>query len=204
MVTLRRALPIVSMILLISIFIVACGNTQTPNTNTTSNNPMNMNQTSTSMGATPTTQATMPGYNYGTTPTPANSMGATPTMTMNDGGNMNAFIHTAVVMLNGKNVHVLTNNKGFLLYYYMKDTMLTSNCTGGCAQAWPPLKAPDNMMTIDSSVMLPKKLSVHKTANGNQVFYDGHALYTYVGDTKAGQFNGRGMGNNWFLVGVNL
>lgn len=201
MVTLRRSLIVVSMALLVSIFLVACGN-NTANTPTTSNTS-NMNyQSGSPMSATPTARATMSGYDYGNTPTPA-SMNPTPTTT-GDGGNMDAFIHTTVVTLNGQKVHVLTNNKGFLLYYYQKDTMLTSTCTGGCAQSWPPLLAMDGMTTVDSSVMLPKKLSIHKTANGNQVFYDGHALYTYAGDMQAGQFNGRGMGNVWYLVGVNL
>lgn len=59
-------------------------------------------------------------------------------------------------------------------------------------------------MTISSSVALPHKLSVHKTANGNQVFYDGHALYTYAGDMQAGQFHGRGMDMAWYLVGFTL
>jgi predicted lipoprotein with Yx(FWY)xxD motif len=121
-----------------------------------------------------------------------------------DNGNMNAFIHTAAVMLNGKKVQVLTTNKGFMLYYYTKDTMQTSNCTGGCAMNWPPLLAPKGAMTISSSVTLPHKLSIHMTPNGNQVFYDGHPLYTYAGDMQAGQFNGRGLGNAWYLVGVNL
>lgn len=202
MVLFRRSLTVISMAVFISIFLVACGNAQSPTA--TSNNNMDMNsQSGSPMSATPT-KATMPGYNYGTTPTATGNNDMNPTPSMNDGGNMKAFIHTTVVTLNGQKVHVLTNNKGFLLYYTKNDMMLTSSCTGGCAQSWPPLLAPSGMMTVDSSVMLPKKLSIHKTANGNQVFYDGHALYTYAGDMTAGQFNGRGMGNVWYLVGINL
>jgi predicted lipoprotein with Yx(FWY)xxD motif len=195
MTTLRRFFMMISIALVASIFLVACGGGQTPNTaNTTSGNTMRTNYqptgtSTTTMYPTPTVQATMP--NNGNT-------------TGNVGGNMSAFIHTAAVMLNGKQVHVLTTNKGFMLYYYLKDMMLTSSCTGGCAQSWPPLLAPQGMMTINSSVPLPKKLLVHKTANGSQVFYDGHALYTYAGDMQSGQFNGRGMGNAWYLVGVTL
>ena len=143
---------------------------------------------------TPTAQATMAPK---ATPTSNTAMAG-------DNGNMNAFIHTAFVMLNGNKVHVLTNSKGFLLYYYLKDSMLTSKCTAGCAQSWPPVLDPQGMMTISSSIALPRKLSVHQTANGNQVFYDGHALYTYAGDMHAGQFSGRAMGNAWYLVGFTL
>lgn len=194
MLTLRRVFVFSSMILLIGVFLVACGQAATPSTATNNNNTM-MNY--------PTATATM--GNQMMTPT----MGAQTTPTMGtgmsgDNGNMNAFIHTAFVMLSGKKVHILTTNKGFVLYYYMKDTMNTSKCTGGCAQNWPPLLQPKGMMTISSSIMLPHKLTVHMTANGNQVFYDGHALYGYAGDMQAGQFNGRGMDSAWYLVGINL
>ena len=199
MITLRRSLAIMSIALLFSIFLAACGGTQptTTNTNTTSANNTNMGtnyQMTPAAKTTPTAQATM-----GMQPTPT----ATSSMT-GDNGNQQAFIHTAFVMLSGKKVHVLTNNKGFLLYYYMKDAKLTSKCTGGCAQNWPPVLSPQGTMTISSSVMLPHKLSVHKTANGSQVFYDNHALYTYAGDMQAGQFNGRGMDMAWYLVGFTL
>lgn len=199
MVTLRRFFMMTGLALVVSVFLVACGGVQpSGNANMTGNNSMGTNSqmgdnsTSTTY-TTPTAQPTM-----GMNPT------ATPAMGTGDNGNMNAFIHTATVTLNKNKVHVLTTNKGFMLYYYMKDHMLTSNCTGACAQNWPPLLAPKGMMTVDSSVMLPKKLSVHKTANGEQVFYDGHALYTYAGDMQAGQFNGRGEDMAWYLVGFTL
>lgn len=195
--TFRRSLVLASMALVISVFLAACGNGLTANTGTTSNNTTKSNyqqtgNTPSMTYASPTAAATM------------GSPGMTPTASGSNNGNMGAFIHVAVVTLNGKMVHVLTTNKGNMLYYYMKDTMLTSNCTGGCAMNWPPLLAPQGMMTVTSSQMLPKKLSVHQTANGNQVFYDGHALYTYAGDMQPGQFSGRGVGNVWYLVGITL
>jgi predicted lipoprotein with Yx(FWY)xxD motif len=60
------------------------------------------------------------------------------------------------------------------------------------------------MMTISSSTTLPKKLSIHQTANGMQVFYDGHALYTYAEDKDAGKATGRGEDKLWYLVGTLL
>jgi predicted lipoprotein with Yx(FWY)xxD motif len=122
----------------------------------------------------------------------------------NNNGNMNAYIHTTTVKINGNMVHVLTTSKGFMLYYFKKDSMLTSNCTGACAQTWPPLLAPRGAMSISASMMLPKQLSVHKTANGEQIFYDGHALYTFASDMQPGRFSGRGIGNAWYLVGLGL
>jgi hypothetical protein len=60
------------------------------------------------------------------------------------------------------------------------------------------------MMTVSSSMTLPRQLSVHQTANGAQVFYDGHALYTYAADMQAGVATGRGQDMVWYLVGFTL
>ncbi len=38
------------------------------------------------------------------------------------------------------------------------------------------------------------------TTNSGQVTYDGHPLYYYSGDTKAGLANGQGIGGIWFAV----
>jgi len=36
-------------------------------------------------------------------------------------------------------VTVLTNARGFTLYWFAPDTPAKSNCNGGCAAYWPPL-----------------------------------------------------------------
>lgn len=126
------------------------------------------------------------------------------TITPSMGGNMAAFIHTGTATINGNKVNVLMTNKGFAVYYYRADTMLKATCTVQCAHNWPPVLAPQGMMTVSSSMPLPKMLSVHQTANGAQVFYDGHALYTYAADMQAGTATGRAQGMQWYLVGLTL
>jgi predicted lipoprotein with Yx(FWY)xxD motif len=39
-------------------------------------------------------------------------------------------------------VTVLTNAKGFTLYWFAPDTSTTSKCNGQCATFWPPVKGP--------------------------------------------------------------
>ncbi len=126
------------------------------------------------------------------------------TITPNMASNMNAFLHTGKAAINGNQVNVLMTNKGFAIYYYKSDTMFQSTCTGACAKDWPPVLAPQGMMTVSSSMTLPKQLSVHQSANGAQVFYDGHALYTYAADTQANIATGRGQDMQWYLVGFLL
>jgi predicted lipoprotein with Yx(FWY)xxD motif len=47
-------------------------------------------------------------------------------------------------------------------------------------------------------------LTIVTDANGNQVEYNGHPLYTYSGDTASGQTTGEGVGGVWHVVTLNL
>jgi predicted lipoprotein with Yx(FWY)xxD motif len=86
-------------------------------------------------------------------------------------------------------VKVLTNAKGFTLYWFVPDTSTKSNCNGGCASFWPPVKGP---ATAGSGVT--GKLATIKRDDGStQASYDGHPLYTYVADTAPGQAKGNGI-----------
>lgn len=197
----KRSLLLVG--LLLTVFVAACGATSTPTTTGSANN-MTSN-TNDKMGTAMTNKPTPTGM---ATPTTATMQKyPTPTQTTNmQGGNMQgntSFIHITQVKINGKMVAVLTNAKGMILYYKLNDPHPASACTGACAQSWPPVLA-KGMAMITSSMTLPHKLSVYMTANGNQVEYDGHPLYTYAGDMTPGQFAGRGMGSVWYLVSTAL
>jgi predicted lipoprotein with Yx(FWY)xxD motif len=145
----------------------------------------------------PTAPANQGGMDNGTT------MPGIP-ITSDTTGNMTAFIRTGKAAINGNVMSVLTTNKGFAIYYYRGDTTLNATCTGQCAKDWPPVLAPQGMATVSCSVTLPRRLSVHQSANGAQVFYDGHALYTYAQDGQAGIAMGRGQDLKWYLVGFFL
>ncbi len=119
------------------------------------------------------------------------------------GSNSNAIIKTATAMVSGKSETVLTNAQGKTLYYFTPDTTTTSACTGSCAQNWPPLLSTGSS-TPTSATTLPGKLSAQTTANGNQVEYNGHLLYTFAGDSGPGQTNGQGLLGKWFVATSNL
>jgi predicted lipoprotein with Yx(FWY)xxD motif len=94
---------------------------------------------------------------------------------------------------------VLTSSKGFTLYSFAPDTATKSNCNAGCVQYWPPVKGP---ATAGSGVT--GTLTTIKRSDGSmQAAYDGHPLYTYVGDTAPGQAKGNGLnlsGGVWHEV----
>ncbi len=109
-------------------------------------------------------------------------------------------IKTASLTVGGKAMTVLTNAQGMTLYYRTSDTP-TSVCSGGCASAWP-LVLSTSMPSV--STTLPGTFSLMNDANGSQVAYNGHPLYTYSGDSAPGQANGQGFGNIWFVAPTNL
>jgi predicted lipoprotein with Yx(FWY)xxD motif len=85
---------------------------------------------------------------------------------------------------------VLTDSAGRTLYWFAIDTPTTSKCSGTCAQYWPPLTG---KQAAASGVSLSGTFGTIKRAGGVlQATYDGHPLYTYAGDTAAGQVNGNG------------
>ena len=110
----------------------------------------------------------------------------------------NALIHTASVKVGDKTEMVLKNDKGLTLYYFSADTSTKVACTAGCVSNWPPLLATAG--TPSSAPALPGTLTVLNGANGNQVLYNGHPLYTYVKDGDAADAYGQGIGGKWFVA----
>jgi predicted lipoprotein with Yx(FWY)xxD motif len=96
-------------------------------------------------------------------------------------------------------VSVLTNGKGFTLYWFVPDTSTRSNCNGSCAQIWPPVTGP-----ATAGAGVTGKLGTITRSDGSiQATYGGHPLYTYTADTAPGQANGNGInasGGVWHEV----
>jgi predicted lipoprotein with Yx(FWY)xxD motif len=92
-------------------------------------------------------------------------------------------------------VTVLTNAQGFALYSFAPDTATKSACSGACAAAWPPQKAP---ATVKSPYT-----TLTRSDGATQLVFNGHPLYTYVGDTTPGTASGNGVnafGGLWHEV----
>lgn len=89
-------------------------------------------------------------------------------------------------------VTVLADANGRTLYWFAPDTAARSACYGSCAAYWPPVKGP-----ATAGPGVTGKLSVLTRSDGSaQAAYDGHPLYTYVGDSAPGQANGNGLNLN--------
>jgi predicted lipoprotein with Yx(FWY)xxD motif len=87
---------------------------------------------------------------------------------------------------------VLTNAQGHTLYSFAPDTPTASKCYGQCATYWPPV-----LGTAAAGAGLPGTVSTIKRTDGSeQLTYNGHPLYTYVGDSAPGQANGNNVNLN--------
>jgi predicted lipoprotein with Yx(FWY)xxD motif len=119
------------------------------------------------------------------------------------GGSSSPVIQTANVTVKGQSEMVLTDAQGKTLYYYTLDSVTQPTCSSSCAQLWHPLLFTGSGEP-SSSTPLSGKLSVQMDANGTQIEYNGHPLYTFSGDTAPGQTNGEGLFGMWFVVTTNL
>jgi len=88
----------------------------------------------------------------------------------------------------------LVGPDGLTLYLFEQDDGLTTACTGGCSDAWPPLVADGDAVAGDGV-----DAALIETAEGGQVAYNGHLLYTFSGDGAPGEANGVGI-PSWFPV----
>jgi len=138
-----------------------------------------------------------------TSTTTGSSSTPAPTATAATTPSPSALVQTATATVKGQSQTILTDAQGKTLYYFTPDTATTSACTSACAQTWPPLLFTGSGAPT-SATTLPGKLTAQTTANGNQVAYNGHFLYTYGGDTAAGQTTGEGLFGKWFVATTNL
>jgi len=96
---------------------------------------------------------------------------------------------------------VLTNAKGFTLYLFAPDSAKASKCYGSCAAYWPPVKGP-----VTAGPGVTGTIGTIRRADGSlQATYDGHPLYTYIGDSAPGQARGNALNLNgglWYDLPV--
>lgn len=97
---------------------------------------------------------------------------------------------------------ILVGPNGRTLYLWVADSMNKSNCSGSCAQAWPPLTTTGKPGASGGATAAD--LGTIKRAGGTeQVTYKGHPLYYFAGDTGARQAKGQGsnsFGAKWWVV----
>jgi predicted lipoprotein with Yx(FWY)xxD motif len=100
-----------------------------------------------------------------------------------------------------RGVDLLTNASGLTLYWFAPDTSTKSVCYGSCAAYWPPVTG-----TPSAGPGVTGTLgTITRTGGTKQATYDGHPLYTYIGDSAPGQATGNNLNLNgglWHVVPI--
>lgn len=97
---------------------------------------------------------------------------------------------------------ILVNSRGRTLYLFKHDTGTRSTCVGACAVNWPPLRA-SGKTTLGGGANESLVGSTTRSDGKPQVTYNGHPLYLFTGDAKAGDTKGEGVnafGALWYAV----
>lgn len=80
---------------------------------------------------------------------------------------------------------VLATRAGQALYWWTSDRPGKVNCTGACAEAWPPLYVPKGA-TVATKVRGVKGTfgTVRRPGGRRQVTYQGYPIYTYAHENR--------------------
>lgn len=88
----------------------------------------------------------------------------------------------------------LADTKGMTLYTFDRDAAGKSNCTGQCAQNWPPLAAAADAKPSGNWTVVARE------DGSKQWAYKGKPVYGWSKDTKPGDVTGDGVNNVWHIA----
>jgi len=98
---------------------------------------------------------------------------------------------------------ILTDGAGMTLYVFKKDTPGVSNCTGACAQNWPPLTIAAGAPPFAGTGVTGQMGVIQRSDGTYQVTYDGMPLYRFAKDMQPGDTTGQGLANGaWSVASV--
>jgi predicted lipoprotein with Yx(FWY)xxD motif len=94
---------------------------------------------------------------------------------------------------------ILVDGEGKTLYLFTNDTAGESTCYDQCAAAWPPLLA-DGEITVGEGLDDSDFSTVARTDGTMQVKIGEWPLYYFANDAAAGDTNGQGINEVWYVV----
>lgn len=98
---------------------------------------------------------------------------------------------------------ILVDGKGRTLYLFAADSVTKSTCnSSACVQYWPPVLT-TGAAQAGAGVKASLLGTTTRQDGRTEVTYDGHPLYYFVSDKKAGDVTGQGInafGGPWYVV----
>jgi predicted lipoprotein with Yx(FWY)xxD motif len=96
---------------------------------------------------------------------------------------------------------VVTGKDGKSLYVFTKDTVAgQSACNGDCAVNWPPVTVTAASDAAAGTGVSGALATITRADGSLQLTLGGKPLYYFKGDAAAGDTNGQGLNDVWYLV----
>jgi predicted lipoprotein with Yx(FWY)xxD motif len=93
----------------------------------------------------------------------------------------------------------LTDANGRTLYLFAGDKPNVSTLSAAGRAFWPPFTSTVRPSATNGALVR----EIGRVSGGNQVTYNGHPLYYFIGDRKSGQTAGQGLnqfGARWYIL----
>lgn len=94
--------------------------------------------------------------------------------------------------------NILVDAEGITLYYFSKDVNGDAMCADGCLANWPAFYAEE--ITPGAGLDAADFENIVREDGANQTTYKGWPLYYFAGDGEAGDTNGEGLSDIWFVA----
>lgn len=118
--------------------------------------------------------------------------------TEDDAGDDGAMADATVAVATSDLGEILVDGEGRTLYMFVPDDQGDPTCTDDCAATWPPFEGPATAGDGADGGLLAT--ATHPSGM-TQVTYDGWPLYYFANDQAAGDTNGQGLNDVWFVLG---
>ncbi len=95
---------------------------------------------------------------------------------------------------------ILTDADGMTIYFFANDTEGVSNCTDDCLANWPPVEVSGSPTAGDG--VTATLGTITRDDGATQLTVNGFPAYFFGGDSAAGDTNGQGVGDIWWVFGA--
>jgi predicted lipoprotein with Yx(FWY)xxD motif len=95
---------------------------------------------------------------------------------------------------------ILVDGAGRTLYIFTADSGGQSACYDDCAKAWPILASDGNPPALGAGLDAADFATIERTDGTTQVTFKSMPLYYFQGDQAAGDVNGQGLNEKWYVV----
>jgi predicted lipoprotein with Yx(FWY)xxD motif len=93
---------------------------------------------------------------------------------------------------------IIVDDEGMTMYMFMPDAQGdTSQCNDACADAWPPQV---EIAEVGAGLDMAMVGTITRADGTVQSTYNGWPLYYFSGDSAAGDVNGQGVNDVWWVL----